>query len=563
MPTFEEEGESSYNVTSGPGNQNSTVCNYPPIFEEGGHTDPMASNFTNNMLQEEINQLRRQLESFLGFDEGDYDLNSAQMFSHGNIFHPTEEELICYYLKHKMNGRDSLVDDLIGEADLYRRDPWELPVQLDARQLQSLSDSHGMDFDFFPALQSQNHVQNNNQEVDARLLQSLIDSHGMDIDFFSELQSQNHVQNNNQEVVNAEQLQSLVDSQEVGFNFPFALQSQNRVQNCLSDEEDMIGFADSLLIDPNECGVENPAHPLLNDYIPSRSSSKDYVLDSSDRETYLAYGEENVNGSIEVVCDFPFALQSQNRVQNCLSDEEDTIGFADSLLNDPDECVVENYALALVNDYIPSRSSSEVYVLDDSDRETYLAYGESSNLYGGHGSAKEHRQMQMAQSDDILLMGSSKDSTTATRHEQINFIQPVGVDFPRIHKPQNPPRARSFLEHEGISAKGDQLECGSLSIASKHKARDRAKQVADIDLPKKAGIESEKDRKIVQVTNAKPDVKTRSDDSVGNERRGLFIHLDTATSSHLSSPSSVVYLLNSVLGLVLFIIMLREVLIVH
>jgi hypothetical protein len=45
----------------------------------------------------------------------------------GYRFHPTEEEIICYYLKHKMNGRDSLVDDHIGEVDLYRRDPWELP----------------------------------------------------------------------------------------------------------------------------------------------------------------------------------------------------------------------------------------------------------------------------------------------------------------------------------------------------------------------------------------------------------------------------------------------------
>ncbi|KAJ6338244.1 hypothetical protein OIU76_007837 [Salix suchowensis] len=165
--------------------------------------------------------------------------------------------------------------------------------------------------------------------------------------------------------------------------------------------------------------------------------------------------------------------------------------------------------------------------------------------------------MQMAQSDDILLMGSSMDSTTATRHEQINFIQPVGVDFPRIHKPQNLPRARSFLEHEGISAKGDQLAGGILSTVSKHKVGERAKQVANMDPPKKVGIESEKDRKIVQATNAKPDVKSRSNDSVGNERRGRFIHLDTTTSSHLSIPSSLVYLLNSVFGLVLFIIMFR------
>jgi hypothetical protein len=47
------------------------------------------------------------------------------------------------------------------------------------------------------------------------------------------------------------------------------------VQNFLSDEED-IDFADS----------------LLNDYPPTpRSSSNAYVLDTSDRETYLAYGE--------------------------------------------------------------------------------------------------------------------------------------------------------------------------------------------------------------------------------------------------------------------------------
>jgi len=75
--------------------------------------------------------------------------------------------------------------------------------------------------------------------------------------------------------VDAEQLQSLFDSHEAGFDFPLALQPQNLVQNFLSDEED-IDFADS----------------LLNDYPPTpRSSSNAYVLDTSDRETYLAYGE--------------------------------------------------------------------------------------------------------------------------------------------------------------------------------------------------------------------------------------------------------------------------------
>ena len=89
--------------------------------------------------------------------------------------------------------------------------------------------------------------------------------------------------------VDAEQLQFLIDSQEAGFDSPSALQSQNLDD---LDEEDVIDFADSLPIAPDEYGVEIPPH-LLNDYIPPtpRSSSHAYVLDSSDREAYLAYGE--------------------------------------------------------------------------------------------------------------------------------------------------------------------------------------------------------------------------------------------------------------------------------
>lgn len=68
----------------------------------------------------------------------------------------------------------------------------------------------------------------------------------------------NAVLNNNQEV-EAALLQFLIDSQEAGFDSPSALQSQNL------DEEDVIDFADSLPIAPDEYGVEIPPH-LLNDF---------------------------------------------------------------------------------------------------------------------------------------------------------------------------------------------------------------------------------------------------------------------------------------------------------
>ncbi|KAJ4759269.1 NAC domain-containing protein 86 [Rhynchospora pubera] len=44
----------------------------------------------------------------------------------GFRFHPTDEELIMYYLKRKINGR-SLELEIIPEVDLYKCEPWDLP----------------------------------------------------------------------------------------------------------------------------------------------------------------------------------------------------------------------------------------------------------------------------------------------------------------------------------------------------------------------------------------------------------------------------------------------------
>ncbi|KAG5251613.1 transcription factor [Salix suchowensis] len=45
----------------------------------------------------------------------------------GYRFHPTDEEIISYFLKHKMDGSDSSVDDDIPEIDLCKFEPWDLP----------------------------------------------------------------------------------------------------------------------------------------------------------------------------------------------------------------------------------------------------------------------------------------------------------------------------------------------------------------------------------------------------------------------------------------------------
>lgn len=44
----------------------------------------------------------------------------------GFRFHPTDEELVAYYLDRKVNGR-TIELQIIPEVDLYKCEPWDLP----------------------------------------------------------------------------------------------------------------------------------------------------------------------------------------------------------------------------------------------------------------------------------------------------------------------------------------------------------------------------------------------------------------------------------------------------
>lgn len=51
---------------------------------------------------------------------------SKNQLAPGFRFHPTDEELVIYYLKRKSCGLPLRVD-AIGEIDLYKWEPWDLP----------------------------------------------------------------------------------------------------------------------------------------------------------------------------------------------------------------------------------------------------------------------------------------------------------------------------------------------------------------------------------------------------------------------------------------------------
>ncbi|KAL0412821.1 UNVERIFIED_CONTAM: NAC domain-containing protein 35 [Sesamum radiatum] len=70
----------------------------------------------NNINRDDVDTANKQDD-----DDHDYDVVMP-----GFRFHPTEEELVEFYLRRKVEGKRFNVE-LITFLDLYRYDPWELP----------------------------------------------------------------------------------------------------------------------------------------------------------------------------------------------------------------------------------------------------------------------------------------------------------------------------------------------------------------------------------------------------------------------------------------------------
>lgn len=76
---------------------------------------------TKEFTRESIDKIKTDGEVLLAGDEEEEDVELP-----GFRFHPTDQELVTFYLRRKV-ARKSLSIEIIKEMDIYKHDPWDLP----------------------------------------------------------------------------------------------------------------------------------------------------------------------------------------------------------------------------------------------------------------------------------------------------------------------------------------------------------------------------------------------------------------------------------------------------
>jgi hypothetical protein len=66
---------------------------------------------------------------------------SDEILLPGFRFHPTDEELVSFYLKKKIQQRPISIE-LIRQLDIYKFDPWDLPSKFETYTFLAISFSH-------------------------------------------------------------------------------------------------------------------------------------------------------------------------------------------------------------------------------------------------------------------------------------------------------------------------------------------------------------------------------------------------------------------------------------
>ncbi|KAJ4727995.1 NAC domain containing protein [Melia azedarach] len=235
----------------------------------------------------------------------------------------------------------------------------------------------------------------------------------------------------------------------------------------------------------------------------------------------------------------------------------------------------------LLNDFNPSKSLRKVYVGDSSDTDTEHVYSEtlvlqSASLSDENTSLENYPLQPMepafygTSSSDGELYKAEKgffDEIVDSDMDmpEINCLELVVDEFPtetRACKSQhNIPKSHSFIEKKCAPQELHLQNKALCQAVSKVKAREAAMR-ADFPKTENSIVKFAKDQKMAQTSDAKASLTFRSNKGERSNRKGSFTFLETPALDHKKYPPSV-YLSNLLISLILIIFFAREIMYLH
>ncbi|XP_050237444.1 NAC domain-containing protein 69-like [Mercurialis annua] len=526
----------------------------------------------------------------------------------GHRFHPTDEELVSYFLKHKIDGHDFLVDDDIHLIDLCKFDPWDLPG------FASQGSNDQVWYFFY-----KREVKYKNAGR-TRYNRSTKSGHWKPTGAERSVKAKRSTK-----VIGIKR--TLVfylraTPKEVKTNWviheyePKAI-SPHQVELVLCKlKEKSDGKTDASDCDEDK-STRNGDSDFENNRIVIPASEVDQelllesVLTGREQQPFLT-GDGGICIDDLMLTDFD---NGSDGMAFQFETEEDRCEMADLFLNFDGYPTEEDSGRIHHNHSSPRQSLSGVYLDDFTDMDAEIIYNRSSqfgtpNSNDNRSTLKEYRQTQSVQTltetlppsryeqsgrvknhvnqDDILVMEASSVDSNTYRTEEIKCIGVTSKKHPIQAKQSFPilgniqaDKSVAFLTEHPIHVKHsfprsgiipadkrvDPRQCqiqGKISVISNQKVEEARKPANAANLPHKSSKESipvqtEKNQKMI---SAKASLKLRTTEMEDNKKMGSFILMQISPLSQKPSPPSV-YAVNIFIGLLLFIAVSREILILH
>ncbi|XP_038681588.1 protein NTM1-like 9 isoform X2 [Tripterygium wilfordii] len=500
----------------------------------------------------------------------------------GFRFHPTDEELVDHYMKLKMLGRDDEVSEIIPEIDICKFEPWELPglsqintendtlwyffCRPDYKYTNSKRFNRTTKEGFWKVTGKDRMIKGGRMKKVIGIKKTLVF----------------HENSNNPK-------DKAIKTSWVIHEYHSKVKYQREIVLCrLKYKHD-----DKTDISSSEEGEPSQQHLV-------------YDLENGADDDIM--GEADGSRLDEIMAQFQ-SLIDPNQNSYTFSDEllrsmidtpepERPQMFVNSFSLDQDAYSHEGASLAAIfRDYSPSESSSRVRIRERSPR--FADYEEDNYMFEAQGglpsdtlTSNSHRfadyeeanymfEPQGGLPSDTLTSNSQNRSQAVIAHEpyrvfQADFGDSVSKVTSRImhrHKQgggsstsHNEPESRNYEEVEPPVPVRFQGRCEMYSppkAASKNKAKEAEGQGDTDDLKGSMVVESNKSSKMAESSSRSSKSKSPSPQAPGRHGKNWFIVMESSPLNLIEEPPPSVYIAKVVLGIFLFVVFLRELMVLH